>query len=36
MTGMEQLGVEHDGRMHTTRLKERLLAHFTARVAMSC
>lgn len=25
---MEQLGVKHDGRVHTTRLKQRLLAHF--------
>ncbi|KAG0717357.1 hypothetical protein GWK47_054646 [Chionoecetes opilio] len=25
---MEQLGVKHEGRMHTTRLKQRLLAHF--------
>ncbi|KAG0730358.1 hypothetical protein GWK47_028416 [Chionoecetes opilio] len=25
---MEQLGVKHEGRVHTTRLKQRLLAHF--------
>jgi len=28
MSRMEQLDFEHDGRVHTTRLKERLLAHF--------
>jgi len=30
MSRMEQLGFEHDGRVHTTRLNERLPAHFPA------
>jgi len=33
MSRMEQLGFEHDVRVHTTRLRERLLAHFPAMLA---